>query len=162
MCAFMSQTSNRNWFFLTCTHCTNIEFLTVAEWKESFIITGHAFIQYFIQKEEQLVLRVICHYAISGSLHMRSPFSFGVRSDRVFTCTLNRIRKGINHPFIPIKLSWIKEFTWRLFSPTESSIRLQTDYCLHVNITTEKLRKQLSLLQNDFFDFIIARLNHLQ
>ncbi len=28
-----------------------------------------------------------------------SPFSFGVNSNRVFTCTLNRIRKGINHSF---------------------------------------------------------------
>ncbi len=61
-------------------------------------MTGHAFIQHFIKKEEQLVPRVILHHAISASLHMRSPFSFSFQSDRVFTCTLNHIRKGINHP----------------------------------------------------------------
>ncbi len=61
-------------------------------------MTGHAFIQHFIQKEEPLVPLVIRHYAISASLHKRSPFSFGFQSDRVFTRTLNRIRKGINHP----------------------------------------------------------------
>ncbi len=70
-------------------------------------MTGHAFIQHFIQNEEPLVLRVIRHYAISASLHMRSPFSFGFQSDRVFTCTLNHIRKGINHPFNPIELNRI-------------------------------------------------------
>ncbi len=32
---------------------------TVAEWKESFIMTGHAFIQHFIQKEEPLIPHVI-------------------------------------------------------------------------------------------------------
>ncbi len=40
-------------------------------------MTGHAFIQHFIQKEEPLMPRVICHYDIFSSLHMRSPFSFG-------------------------------------------------------------------------------------
>ncbi len=49
---------------------------TVAEWKESFIMIGHAFIQHFIQKEEPLVPHVIRRYAISASLHMGSPFSF--------------------------------------------------------------------------------------
>ncbi len=53
----------------------------------------------FIQKEEPLVPRVIHHYAISTSLHMRSHFSFGFQYDQVFTCAFNRIRKGINHPF---------------------------------------------------------------
>ncbi len=33
-----------------------------------------------------------------------SPFSFGVNSNRVFTCTLNRIRKGINHS---LQYDWI-------------------------------------------------------
>ncbi len=72
-------------------------------------MTGQAFI-HFIQL---LVLHVIGHYTISASLHMRSTFSFGFQSDRVFTCTLNRIRKGINHPlqsgrnFIPIELNRI-------------------------------------------------------
>ncbi len=61
-------------------------------------MTGHAFIQHFIQNEEPLIPRVIRHQAISASLHMRSPFSFSFQSDRVFTCTLNHIRKGINHP----------------------------------------------------------------
>ncbi len=76
-------------------------------------MTGHTFIQHYIQKEELLVPRVIRHYAISASLHMRRPFSFGLQSDRVFTCTLNRIRKGINHPlqsdrnFISIEINRI-------------------------------------------------------
>ncbi len=37
-------------------------------------MTGHAFIQHFIQNEELLVVCVIRHYAISASLHMCSPF----------------------------------------------------------------------------------------
>ncbi len=51
------------------------------------------------------------HYVIFASLHRL--FSFGVQFDRVFTCTLNHIRKGINHPFqsdrncIPIELNRI-------------------------------------------------------
>ncbi len=51
-----------------------------------------------------------------------------------FSCTLNRTRKGINHP-LRSKISSrsssigsIKVFTWSLFSPIEPSIRLQTDY----------------------------------
>ncbi len=78
-------------------------------------MTGHAFMQHFIQNEEPLVPRVIHHYAISASLHMRSPFIFGFQSDRVFTCTLNLIRKGINHPLqsdrnsIPIELNRINK-----------------------------------------------------
>ncbi len=44
-------------------------------------MTGHAFIQHFIQNEEPLVPHVICHYAISASLHMRSPFSLDFQSD---------------------------------------------------------------------------------
>ncbi len=48
-------------------------------------MTGHSFIQHFIQNEEPLVLRVIRHYSISASLHIRSSFSFGFQSDRVFT-----------------------------------------------------------------------------
>ncbi len=72
-------------------------------------MTGHA----FIQTEEQLLTRVIRNYAISASLHMHSPLSCGFPSDRVFTCTLNRIRKGINDPLqsdrnlIPVELSRI-------------------------------------------------------
>ncbi len=44
-------------------------------------MTGHTFIQHFIQNEEPLVQRVIRHYAISASLHMRSPFSFSFQSE---------------------------------------------------------------------------------
>ncbi len=69
-------------------------------------MTGHAFIQHFIQKDEPLVPRVIRHYTISVSLHMRSPFSFSFQSNRVFTCTINRIRKGINTPSNPIEISF--------------------------------------------------------
>ncbi len=76
-------------------------------------MTGHAFIQHFIQKVESLIPRIICHYAICASLHMRSSFNFRVQSNPVFTCTLNRIKIGINHPlqfnrnFIPIVLNQI-------------------------------------------------------
>ncbi len=35
-------------------------------------MTGHAFIQHFIQKEEPLVQRVIRHYAIFSSLYIKS------------------------------------------------------------------------------------------
>ncbi len=66
--------------------------------KGEFYNDRQAFIQHFIQKEEPLVLRVIRHYAISAALLMRSPFSFGFQSNRVFTRTLNRIRKGIKDP----------------------------------------------------------------
>ncbi len=55
--------------------------VTVVEIKESFIMTGHAFIQHFIHNEEPLVQSVIRHHAISASLHMRSPFSFSFQSD---------------------------------------------------------------------------------
>ncbi len=112
---------NKDWWEVVLLH------FTVAEWKESFIMTGHAFIQHFIQKEEPLVPGVIRQYTISASLHMRSPFSFGFQSDRVFTFTLNRIRKGINHPLqsdlnlIPIELNL-------LFCLIELAIWLQTDY----------------------------------
>lgn len=78
-------------------------------------MTGHSFIQQFIKREEHLrmmdgtwfVLKLHCivivphvtrHYAISTSMRMRSPLSFGFQTDRVFTCTLSGIRKGINHP----------------------------------------------------------------
>ncbi len=127
---------NKGWWEVVLLH------FTVTEWKESFIMTGHAFIQHFIQNEEPLVPHVIRHCAISSSLHMRSPFCFGVQSDRVITCTLNRIRKGINHPFNSIEISFwsssvgsIKVFTF--------SVRLsrQSDYkliiWLHVNVATE-------------------------
>uniref|UniRef100_A0A9J7XSC2 Dynactin subunit 6 n=2 Tax=Cyprinus carpio TaxID=7962 RepID=A0A9J7XSC2_CYPCA len=40
---------------------------------------------------------VVRHYVISASLHTRSSSSFVVQSDRVFACTLNRIRRGTNH-----------------------------------------------------------------
>ncbi len=123
---------NKDWWEVVLLH------FTVAEWKESFIMTGHTFIQHFIQNEEPLVPRVIRHYAISAWLHMRSPFSFVFQSYRVFKCTLNRIRTT---PFNRIEISFwscsiesIKVFRWRLFSPIEPSIRLQTNYlvaCKH-------------------------------
>ncbi len=72
-------------------------------------MTGHTFIQHFIQKEEPLVPHIIRHYSISVSLHMHSPFSFGFQSDSVFTCTLNRIRKGINHPVQSDRLRCLHE-----------------------------------------------------
>ncbi len=92
-------------------------------------MTGHAFIQHFIQNEEPLVVHVIRLYAIPVSLHMRSTFSFGFHSDQVFTCTLNRIRKGINsplrsdlNPFRSSSIGLNKVFTLRIFSLIEPSI----------------------------------------
>ncbi len=102
-------------------------------------MTGHALIQNFIQKDEPLIPHVICHYASSVSLHMRSPFSFGFQSDLVFTCTLNRIRKGINNPlqldlnFISSSIGSIKVSTLSFLSQIEPSIRLQTDYLVACN-----------------------------
>ncbi len=75
---------------------------------------GHAFIQHFIQKEEPLLQRIIRHYAISASLHMRTSRNFQFRfSIRSSTRTLTRIRNEINHPLqsdknvIPIELNRI-------------------------------------------------------
>ncbi len=120
---------NKDWLEVVLFH------VTVAEWKKSFIMTGHAFIQNFIQNEKPLVPRVIRNYVISASLHMRRSFSFGFQSDRVFTCTLNQIRNGINHPLqtdqnlIPIKLNRIDYGVHvKPFLSDWVSLRLQTEY----------------------------------
>ncbi len=120
---------NKDWLEVVLFH------VTVAEWKESFIMTGHAFIQNFTQNEEPLIPRVIRNYAISASLHMRRSFSFGFQSDRGFTCTLNQIRNGINYPLrtdqnlIPIKLNRIDYGVHvKPFQSDWASLRLQTEY----------------------------------
>ncbi len=75
--------------------------------------TGHTFIQHFIQKEEPL----------------RSPFTFGFQSNRVFTCTLNHIRKGINHPL---------QSDRNVFSDRNQSDRLR---CLHEGFSVQLSRQ---------------------
>ncbi len=115
---------NMDWWDVVLLH------FIVAEWKEEFYIdrTMHLY-NTFIQKEELLVWRVICYYAIFYvTCTCAAHFSFGFQSDQAFTCTLNRIRKGINHPCsIQSKFhsESIKVFAWRLFSPIKPSIRLQ-------------------------------------
>ncbi len=110
-CRLWMRIWNKDWWEVV------LLFFTVAEWKESFIITGHTFIQ---QKEEPLVPHVIMLF-----LHHCTCAVLSVPGFDPIECL---------HQFSLHQLNWIKVFTWRLFSPTESSIRLQTDYlfaCKH-------------------------------
>ncbi len=57
--------------------------------------------KYTHTQTKSFILDVInCLTALNITLKLlRSHFSFGFQSDRVFTCALNRFSKGINHPF---------------------------------------------------------------
>ncbi len=88
------------------------------------------------------------HYVISASLHMHRLFSFGVQFDRVFTCTLNHIRKGINHPlqsdrnWIPIELNRLRclheDFSVRLSCQSHYKLIIWLHVNSHYNVGTEK------------------------
>ncbi len=105
-------------------------------------ILVNAFIQHFIQNEEPLIVRhtSLCYLCVIAHAH---SFRFRFQSDRVFTCTLNRIRKGINRPFDSIEFHSDRAQSDRLRCLQEAfSVRLsrQSDYkriiCLHVNVAS--------------------------
>ncbi len=89
ICLFICHKPLIGFNLLTCAHCMNIQSFPLF----SCILTYDT----FIHREEQLVPRVIRHYAIFTSLHMQYfPVSVSIRSS--VTCPLVRITKGINHP----------------------------------------------------------------
>ncbi len=103
----MMRIRNKDWWEVVLLH------LTVAEWTDSFIMTGHAFIQPFIQNEELLTVRVILHM-----LFLRQC-TCAVLSVSVFNLIECLHARSIGS---------IKVFTRSFFSPIEPSILLQTDY----------------------------------
>ncbi len=105
----MRRIRNKDWWDDVLLH------FTVVEWKEFYndrtcTYTTFSSKGWTARSTRQTSLRYFCV--------MRCPFSFGFQSDREFTCTLNQISKGINHPL---------QTNWN-FIPIEPSIRLKTDY----------------------------------
>lgn len=82
---------NKDWWTL---------YFTDDDWKESFRMTRQPLYildRHFVQ-QQQLVPRVLRHYAISTSVHYKVQyFPVSVFNPIKFTCPLDRIRKGLNH-----------------------------------------------------------------
>ncbi len=117
MCAFICHKIQIGiYVFLTCIHCTNIVSHCL------HIITTLLFLYLFLTAE-----LIFFH------------FSIGFQSYRVFTCTLNRIRKWINHPLRSDRAQ--SDRLRCLHEAFSARLSRQSDYkriiCLHVNVANE-------------------------